>query len=181
MKSLHTWGGWFRSKTSGNILDVALKWRPEKLDFTLYVFLRVCVCVCVCVCVSCRWPPIWLDKGKTHTSTLDMQVDSKHPMQRWELKTYSKFMHGCLCVLTSRGCVCVCVCVCVKPKTGVTNMYLSVCVDVCHDIRPQWNLSGQALPACRKQKSFLFCLSSNYLSVIFTIKRLMLRWDLTTS
>ena len=108
MKSLHTWGGWFRSKASGNILDAALKWRPGKPDFTLYVCLRVCVCVCVCVCVSWRWPPIWLNKGKTRTSTLDMQVDSKHALQRWELKTYSKFMHGYLCVLTSCGCVCVC-------------------------------------------------------------------------
>lgn len=37
MKSLHTWGEWFRSKALGNILDVALKWKSGEQVFTLYV------------------------------------------------------------------------------------------------------------------------------------------------
>lgn len=39
MKSLHTWREWFRGKASGNILDVARKWKLRKQVFTLYVCL----------------------------------------------------------------------------------------------------------------------------------------------
>lgn len=46
MKSLHTWGEWFRSKASGNLLDVALKWKSRKAQFYI-----ICVCAHVRVCV----------------------------------------------------------------------------------------------------------------------------------
>lgn len=45
MKSLHTWGEWFRSKASGNILDVAIGWSQEKHGFTLFVCARMCMYV----------------------------------------------------------------------------------------------------------------------------------------
>lgn len=45
-KSLHTWGEWFRSKASGNLLDVALKWKSRKAQFYI-----ICVCAHVRVCV----------------------------------------------------------------------------------------------------------------------------------
>lgn len=114
MKSLHTWGEWFRRKVSGNILDVALKWKSQ--FFTLSVCLRVWLLkpiVDSSFVWACANKLTWTLTPK-HTDAHLVGRDtykhtrhesrSKHVMEHRKVKTYSTFMHECLCVLTLHVC-----------------------------------------------------------------------------